>query len=430
MRKPTVLIAAFVSMPIASGHTQGQLEEWKPPAYITPSEEILERIKPFKPAVKTGLPADFSRRIGVTHVSGKYHLTDEPFLLEGANLIHRLGYKRLKLWFDPNKVQVAYPFNSDWSALGEKPRLVEMARHPYYDQAFALPFETIVLEVYPVDPPDPNRREGKYLNLSSDFREDEEQVRELADYLMKKFKDRDVTFILQNWEGDWMFRDNARKEWLAGDYPGLEKRVAGFARWFQARQNGVNRAREENPESKCRVLHAVEANRVMDSWHDIPTITSHVLPRINPDMFSWSCYDGLARGKKSFEASAVGIYRGWETIQRYARQRPGGGEIPVMIGEVGLPEQQAKLNADEVAAIYGGALAASMALDLDGFYIWQVYCNEIEDGIPKDKGVYTTDELRGYWLLRPDGSHSLTSEYLSSLVPSAPQPEQRKPPEN
>ncbi len=407
-----VLLSIFACL--STGH--GQPEEWTPPAYVTPPSEILEKIEPLRLSKGVRLPEAFVDKIGVTHVSGKYHLTDEPFLLEGAKLIHRLGYKRLKLWFDPNKIQIAYPFNSDWSALGEKPRLVEMAKHPYYDKAFALPFETIVLEVYPVDPPDLNRPEGKYLDLSSDFSEDQEQVYELADYLMKKFKNRDVTFILQNWEGDWMLRDNARQEWLSGDYPDLEKRISGFARWFQARQNGIDRARRDNPDTRCRVLHAVEANRVMDSWHDIPTITSHVLPRISPDMFSWSCYDGLARGKKSAEASAVGIWQGWETIQHYARKRPGGGNIPVMIGEVGVPEESAKLAKPDVQSIYDGALASSLALNVDGFYIWQVYCNEIEDGVPKQKGVYKKEELRGYWLVRPDGSLSLTGKYFSDLL--------------
>ena len=411
-------VAAISILACASGETtpaQGIPEEWTPPPYVTPAKDILAKTEPLRPSTHKGLPADFMDRIGVTHVSGKYHLTREPFLPEGAKLIHDLGYKRLKLWFDPNKIQVAYPFNSDWSSLGKKPRLVEMAQHPYYDQAFALPFETIVLEVYPVDPPDPDRQDGKYLDLSSDFAEDEEQIYVLSDYLMKRFKDRKVTFILQNWEGDWMLRDNARQEWLSGNYPELEKRIAGFARWFQARQNGVDRARRDNPQSQCRVLHAVEANRVMDSWHDIPTITSHVLPRITPDMFSWSCYDGLSRGKKSFEASAVGIWRGYETIQHYARQRPGGGEIPVMIGEVGVPEQNAKLTSEDVAAIYDGALASSCALGLDGFYIWQLYCNEVEDGVAKDKNTYDSEELRGYWLVRPDGTHSLTQNYFSGL---------------
>jgi hypothetical protein len=426
LRSPTAAISIFVCTTNTCLLAQGMPEEWTPPDYVTSSAEILRKTEPLRPSTATAPARDFVDRIGVTHVSGKYHLTAEPFLLEGADLIHRLGYRRLKLWFDPNKVRVAYGFNSDWSSLGDKPRLVDMARHPYYDQAFALPFDTFVLEVYPVDPPVPERPEGKYLDLSSDFREDEEQVRELADYLLKKFKNRDVTFILQNWEGDWMLRDNERQEWLSGDYPDLEKRVAGFARWFQARQNGVNRARQDNPDSKCRVLHAVEANRVLDSWHDVPTITSHVLPRINPDMFSWSCYDGLARGKKSFEASAVGVWQGWETIQNYARQRPGGGEIPVMIGEIGLPEHKANLSATDVAEIYDGALASSIALDVDGFYLWQVYCNEIEDGIAKDKGVYTEEELRGYWLVRPDGSPSLTQEYFSTLTPEAAKPETRR----
>jgi hypothetical protein len=414
-----VLISILCIAPLANAQMPDMAEEWTPPSWLAPEKEILAKVEPHRLSRGGTLPPEFLAKIGVTHVAGKYHLTTEPFLVEGAKLIHELGYKSLKLWFDPNKIEITYPFNSDWSSLGSWPRLVEMASHPYYDQAFALPFETIVLEVYPVDPPDPSRPEGKYLNLSSDFREDEAQVYELATYLLKKFADRKVTFILQNWEGDWMFRDNARKEWLSGEYPDLDKRIDGFARWFQARQNGVDRARRENPDSQCRVLHAVEANRVLDSWQGIPTITSHVLPRINPDMFSWSCYDGLARGKKSFEASAAGIWRGWETIQHYARKRPGGGAIPVIIGEVGVPEQNAKLTATDVSAIYDGALASSSALGLDGFYIWQVYCNEIEDGIPKDKGTYKADELRGYWLVRPDGSKSLTGEYFSRILPES-----------
>ncbi len=96
----------------------------------------------------------------------------------------------------------------------------------------------------------------------------------LAAYLLEKFKDRPVTFLLQNWEGDWMLRGSSKEQWAKGEYPDLDKRSAAFIRWLQARQRGVERARAENPTSKCKVLHAVEVNQVLPTWKGIPTLTS------------------------------------------------------------------------------------------------------------------------------------------------------------
>ena len=38
--------------------------------------------------------------IGITHVSGKYYLTDKDYLNEGADRILALGSRVIKVWFD------------------------------------------------------------------------------------------------------------------------------------------------------------------------------------------------------------------------------------------------------------------------------------------------------------------------------------------
>lgn len=370
----------------------------QPPAYVTPRDQILS-----SPAAPSSLPL-----IGVTHVGGRYHLTGKPFLIEGAEKIRSMGYPGLKLWL--TKPATAYPFHSDWSALGENPSLLEMIRHPYYRQALSLPFKAVALEVQEV-------RTGKgvpghSINPDSDFAEDEAQIHELSVHLLTDFKDRDIVFILQNWEGDWMFRGGERQAWEKGTYPDLDKRTAAFTRWFAARQRGVDRARSAVPDSKARVLHAIEVNRVLDTWKDIPTLTSRVLPNIRTDLVSWSCYDGFRSWKKSADETAVGIQQGIETIRHFAKRPDDGSPVPVMLGEIGVPERTAAFDASSVAAVFDGALAASSRLRVPYLFIWELYCNEISEGQPPGLPSYREDQLNGFWLLKPDGSPGHTARYF------------------
>jgi len=42
---------------------------------------------------------------------------------------------------------------------------------------------------------------------------------------------------------------------------------------------------------------------------------------------------------------------------------------------------------------------------------WQLYCNE-----PRRRPVRRNDDVRGFWLLRPDGTRSPTWHYFRSLL--------------
>lgn len=379
------------------------------PDYVTPAATILEKIRPFRASSGYILPREFAETIGVTHVAGKYHLTDRPFLVEGAQAIHELGFQAAKFWLNPRQLKESYPYNSDWSSLREDSTFVALASHPYYQEAFALPFQTIALEISPVRT---NGSENEF--WESDFAEDEKQIGALADYLFATYRQRKVTFILQNWEGDWMLRSNAKEAWKKGEYPDLAKRVAALTRWFNAIHRAVSGARDRHAGAECQVLHAVEVNLVPESWQGIPTVTNQVLPNVSADLISWSCYSGLQSYRKSGDVSAVGLWQGIETIRHFARKP--GGEMPVMIGEIGLPERRGKFTTEEVESIYDGALAALVAQHVSWTFLWEIYCNEPLKEAPPGLPTYPADQLSGFWLRRPDGSMSASGNLFQARL--------------
>lgn len=381
---------------------------------LTPPAEILEQVRPARPLHGGKIPADLKRRLGTAHVNGRYHFTDKPFLIEGAERVHQLGLGGIKLWFA--SIERAYRFNSQWN-LSADYSYVDLVRHPYFQEALALPFSVIALELYPAALRDTKGLGLDLLPPGNDFKADEDQAYALTKYLLETFCDREVVFLLQNWEGDWMFRGASREAWLRNDIPDLAQRIDTFTHWFNARQRGVERARHEIPESKCRVFHAVEVNKVFDSLQNLPTLTTHVLPHIRPDFISWSCYDGLKTENLSADKTMVGMWQGLEIIQHYARttQQDSQGRPAVYIGEIGFPEQV--VPADAAVEMMDGAMAVLFARDVPYIFHWEIFCNERKDGDREvAPGPDKIEELRGFWLVRPDGTLGETGKYFQQLL--------------
>jgi len=384
---------------------------------LTAPAEILARVTPTRPRQGGAVPADLARRLGTAHVSGRYHFTSQPFLLEGAQRVHDLGYGAIKLWFA--SIERAYRFNSEW-ALPKQYTYTELAQHPYFRAAFDLPFSVFALELYPAGVVDSKGVGLDLLKTDEGFAADEAQCYELTKYLLTTYRDRDVTFLLQNWEGDWMLRGSARAAWLKGEIPDLPRRIDVFTRWFNARQRGVERARSEITGTRCQVFHAVEVNKVLDALQGMPTLTTHVLPHIRPDFISWSCYDGLKTDARDGDKTAVGLWQGLELIQHYARttQVDAQGRPAVYIGEIGVPEEI--VPAAATLDILDAAMGVFFARDIPYILHWELYCNERKDGNRDPvKEPETAGDLRGFWLVRPDGSLGHTAEYFQQLLQRA-----------
>jgi hypothetical protein len=331
------------------------------------------------------LPVDC---VGVSHVAGKYNFTEDDFLNEGAAALHELGCGVIKVWFTPDP-EKSYPFNSNWPKVNT---LVELATTPYFKKFFEHPFATVIFETFA-----PGRKDDYYLDGMSKEQIERERgdLRDLAAHLLQTNKGTGRTFVLQNWESDWALRGGA-----PGNDP-KPQAVKGMIDWFNARQAGVEDARQQNKVEGVTVLHAAEVNHVGRAMKgEGITVTNDVLPQTKCDLYSYSAYDVPTHEPEKFKAA----------LDYLASKAPGGKE-KIYVGEYGAPEN-----------VVGGAeeqdkrirSATQTALDWGAKYVvyWQLYCNEPKGelkGRPKNK------EMKGFWLVRPDGSRPPVTDYFIDL---------------
>ena len=245
---------------------------------------------------------------------------------------------------------------------------------------------------------------------NNSFEEDEKQCEELTRYLYETYADREITFILQQWEGDWLYRQSYAPDWTL-ERQEAEKRAEVFRRWFTARQNGILKGRQAVGQGKkCRVLFAVEVNRVLDLMRGIPTLTELVLPKMELDLVSWSVYDGLG--------SVIDCWHGIELIRHFSKPTDFFGKPVVYIGEIGRPEQEFK--GTDLTQWWDTFMGVFLAQEIPWILHWELYCNEVTEEAKKrtepEKGIYSAEDLRGFWLLRPDGTPSIAAEYFKRLL--------------
>lgn len=394
----------------------------KPTTTITTKSDVSTTINQHRPLKGAVIPENIKNRLGATHVAGKYFFGSEPYIVEGCRRMIDMGYGVVKLWFYKNPT--GYLYNSDWNVSSDI-SLKELAEHPYYKECFEMPFSTIALSV--------GGAGVKTDDVSA--KSEQQEIYELTKYLLQTYKDRELTFILHNWEGDWIMRggtgDEARWARVAGQpidaVDGSRKtvlvpsdstqRIDAMVKWFAARQKGVEKARAEVGQTKCKVYHAIEANKVMDSMDGIPGIVNSVLPKVEVDMVSWSCYDAL---KTDGVDDGTMLYKGIEYIKE--KINPSSfmqGEKVVFLGEIGIPEQRypALMDKESIVNNWDTYVGVCLALNVPYIIQWELYCNEPKnEELRKINEVRKNDEMRGFWLVRPDGTLSFAGEYFSKLL--------------
>lgn len=318
--------------------------------------------------------------LGATHAAGKYNFTDEDFLNEGADRLLDLGTRVIKIWFDPD-AEPLYPFNSDW---GVPPAdLVDLARHPYYQELFAKPFSTLILVV--------GRREPVVDFLDGMTRQEIEheqnQVYDLARYLLATYAGAGKTFVLQNWEGDHLLRRG-----LAAEEDPDSTRVRGMADWLNARQAGVTRARREAEAAGVTVAHAVEVNLLRKAMAGEVTVTNDVVPLTRADLYSYSSWD--------VDFDPAELVRALDYLAAKAPDSSLYGSRNVYLGEYGAAKDQVSGEKDRDVVIRELGEAA-LGWGARWVVYWQLYCNEPASAYTGERPA--NQDLRGFWLIRPDG---------------------------
>ena len=374
-------------------------------------EQILELINMHRPSKGGEIPSDLKYRLGATHVNGQYHLTDEPFIIEGAKKVQELGYGILKLWFYKADGQAhGYKYNSEWN-LTKTMSLKELANHKYYEEVFEMPFKVFALNI----------KDGfageSTENQTKNLKRVEDEFYDLTAHFLNKYKDREVSFILSNWEGDWMLRGgtSAKSQWRKDSVsPNSPVRVKNMIEWVKARQKGVSRARNAFNDSKCKVYNAVEVNKVYDGIiHSMPSITTSVLPHVKVDMVAWSAYDGKSN-------DGVKMYKGIDYLRHYMNPTPYmKGEKVVFIGEINEHENRNNRTKTYVQDFVDVIMGVYLAQDIPYIFYWELYSNDTKTGSKRQDKVLKAQDLAGNWLIRPDGSFGWAQEYFNNLLKKA-----------
>jgi hypothetical protein len=327
--------------------------------------------------------------LGSAHVAGRYSFADEDFLNEGADRLLELGTRVIKVWFQLDASR-AYPFNSDWGPPATD--LAELARKPYYRRLFDKPFSTYILVI---------SASSQWLDgmTPEEVGAEREQVYKLARHLLVAYAGSGKTFVLQNWEGDHLLRQG-----LGGSDPD-PVRIQGMIDWWNARQDGVEQARREVGLRDVMVAHAAEVNLLAQSIEGKVTATNDVVPFTRADLYSYSSWDvGFDRRR---------LTQALEYLQLKAPDSELFGERNVYLGEFGAVADQVGDGVNLRKRIQG---LSDAALGWGARYavFWQLYCNE-----PKHEyeGRPRISDMRGFWLIRPDGSKAASWRHFQRRMP-------------
>jgi hypothetical protein len=341
--------------------------------------------------------------IGSTHTKANYYFGTQDSLNEGADRLLEMGSRVIKVWFYMGKEtpDVMYPWNSTWPKVNTA---VEGAQLPYWKKFFHKPFTTYILQTMEMVP------EKDYYWRENFTQEQEQEVErqmyELAKYFLTEYQGTGKTFIVSNHETDWHLEgDLGNWDAVAADHV-----YANAIRWFNARQRGVERARQDVRAKDVYVWHAGEVVHVVKSMKEgQKNMVNVILPKVKFDLISYSSWDStVIGGLRDFNE----ITQALDYIETQAIDSPYFGKKNVFIGEFGQPEND--YDAEQVLALSRNVVEKGLAWGCPYIVYWQLYCNEPRPGVklPAAKNA----DSRGFWLIRADGSKPLVYDYYKELL--------------
>ncbi|HXF14749.1 MAG TPA: hypothetical protein VN517_16455 [Terriglobales bacterium] len=348
---------------------------------------------------------------GIAHVAGNYGFSQNNFLVEGAQKISQLGSDSIFVYLTP-WFRTQYPDKSTASWPAANPTSVaQLAQTAPYNQVFNLPFKTIVLTTYTFANADQIAGMAQSPQRQS---AEENEFYQLTKYLYTRFSGSGKTFILKNWEGDWVGMGGQGN--IVGNIP--SNTVQDMIAWLKARQAGVTKARDEANDSSVQVLNGAEVNRVLDyAQQGLTRVINAVVPEVGADMVTYSSYDSTAIGNDAASMQKA-FNQALQTIDKLAPDPLRLGKRRILVSEYGLYENQ----------LVGGTSWRSQAIlstaskaGIYGAFLWNLYDNEC---VQPNGQAATVDapvgnparpgdgNCRGLWVVRPDGSNSAVLNVL------------------
>jgi len=311
--------------------------------------------------------------LGVQAIGGKYQFTEEPALVETAQVVAEMGASSFKFALRVPKGHAEIHSVADL-----------VRKDPSYLRVLGMPFRDFLMWV-------DAREEGawaKGLDPEQAVRE-YRQVYELSVHLLKAFDGTGKRFYLGHWEGDNMLRPDGIGK--AGDAAmSDDARVRGFTDWLKIRQQAVDDAKRDTPHHDVEVWHYTEVNHpTISLLENRPSLANTVLPQVDIDFVSYSAYDSQSDSER--------LKRVLDYLQSQLKAKPGlEGRRRVFIGEYGFwvrKDGVVKNSPEEQKSRSLTVIRAGLEWGCPFILYWQLYNNELDaDGTH-----------RGFWMIDDQG---------------------------
>lgn len=277
--------------------------------------------------------------------------------------------------------------------------LVDVARHDRFRKVFDLGFKTFILVAY----------EYPEVRWDDGLSHDETQIvvnqfYDLTRHLITIYKNSGKTFILQNWEGDNMFA-------LYDKTPPSQAKIQGLIDYFNARMDGIRKARDEMQPKGVRVFGAVEICKISTTFAHAPRLIDVVVPYTHADLYSYSNWETQDNAKL--------LEFNLHLLREKAPPSDAFGENNLMMAEFGWPSSS---GGDErqldVASV---ELETAIKSGVQYAVYWELMCNEFKKpdewtNVDLRTVQPKNDDMKGFWLIKPDGTRTPMYHYLKNYL--------------
>ncbi len=317
---------------------------------------------------------NFDYILGTQAIGGRYHFTEDTPLLESAKRIRELGSNMMKFTmsregsFDPAKGNVPVRDESVKS-------LLDLAtREPSHKAVLDMPFHTFFIWAYPLGC---KTSAGRF--AEADHEREYREMYDLSCHLLRTYSGTGKQFYLGHWEGDWHLRPHFDPK--QGFPEGYRQQ---FIEWLRVRQRAIDDAKRDTPHQDVALWNYTEVNLVQPYLKGGECLTNDILPEVDVDFVSYSCYDSLQKGIRD------DLFAALNHIESKLRPKAGIKGKRVFIGEYGFPTRRYTAEEQNTKTIQ--TMRAAIAWGCPFALYWELYCNELNDG-----------KLGGFWLIDDKG---------------------------
>jgi hypothetical protein len=308
--------------------------------------------------------------LGTQAIGGRYHFTEDEPLLESARRIAEMGSGIMKFSISEQASFGETKANVRKDGLGLKTLAEVAGKDPTHRAVLDMPFTHFFIWAYPFAP---EGTAGTFKPAERDL--EYREMYDLAALLLRTYSGTGKSFYIGHWEGDWHLRPHFDPK-----QPFPEHFRENFIAWLKVRQQAVDDAKRDTKHERVNVWHYTEANLVEPFLKGGPCLTNDILPQVDVDFVSYSCYDSLQRGIRDDLHAAL------NHIESKLKPKPGIPGKRVFIGEYGFPARRYSPEEQNRKSIE--VMIAAIEWGCPFVLYWELYDNE-----------GTTEQPGGFWLI-------------------------------